>query len=228
MLFQPASLQGLAAQLTPWTSLTRQHGVPLRVDEMNAVTCGGAPVFSGTFGPALWALNILSLYAQDGAEGVNFETKPSTAQNLVQTNDTSSGWQVQVQPEYYGLLAFSQITPPGSRLIKVPPPPAGLLAWAVSTPSHQTNVVLTNVTSAPTRIKLRVAGARGPATVKRLQAASGGLSATTGVTLGGQTISPTTGQLTGTPVSTTTPLTRAAYDVSVPADSAAIVSFSTL
>jgi hypothetical protein len=176
------------------------------------------PGFSNTFGPALWALNILPLYAQDGVQGVNFETKPATAQNLIQTNYTKSGWRVLVQPEYYGLLAFSQLTPPGSKMLKVSAPPAaaGLLAWAVRAPSRRTSVVLTNLTSSATMVRLRVAGARGAATMQTLRAASGGLPATARVSLGGQTISPTTGQLTGKPVSTVVPMSQATYDLNVP------------
>jgi hypothetical protein len=235
MLFQPSSLQDLASEVRPWTSLARRHDTPVRVDEMNSVTCGGMPGFSNTFGPALWALNILPLYAQDGVQGVNFETKPSTAQNLIQTNYyTKSGWKIQVQPEYYGLLAFGQLTPPGSHMLKVSGTPEGLYAWAVGTPSGGTTVVLTNVTGATTNVRLRVAGARGAATVKALRSTSGGLGATGGVSLGGQTISPTTGQLIGKPVTTTVPISQATYDLNVPqgiynvkvsAASAAIVTF---
>jgi hypothetical protein len=225
MLFQPSSLQELAAEVRPWTSVARRHGTPVRVDEMNSVTCGGMPNFSDTFGPALWALNILPLYAQDGVEGVNFQTKPLSAQNLIQTDDTPSGWRVHVQPEYYGLLAFAQLTPPGSHMLKLSAPQSGLYAWAVSTPSQQTNVVLTNVTAAPTTVRLRVAGARGPGTMKVLRAGSGGLRATGRVSLGGQTISPTTGQLTGLPVTTTVPASQGTYEVRVPAGTAEIVTF---
>ena len=71
-----------------WTSLAHHYGDGVRVDEMNSVTCGGEPGFTGTFGPALWALNILPLYAADGVNGVNFQTRPYTAQNLIQTNST--------------------------------------------------------------------------------------------------------------------------------------------
>src|SRR5579875_710199 len=64
-LFGSSSLQGLASQVAAWTSLARHHGRKVRIDEMNSVTCGGATGLSNTFGPALWALNILPLYAGD-------------------------------------------------------------------------------------------------------------------------------------------------------------------
>ena len=130
-----------------WAAVGQQNKVPLRVDEINAVTCGGLANFSNTMGPSLWALNVLPLYAQTGVTGVNFESRPNTAQNLIQPTATASGWQVTVQPEYYGMLAFARLTPPGSRILSVWGPPSGLLAWAVQTPEHTINIVVTNVTS---------------------------------------------------------------------------------
>jgi Glycosyl hydrolase family 79 C-terminal beta domain len=167
---------------------------------------------------------VLPLYAADGINGVNFQTRPYTTQNLIQTNDTSAGWRVRVQPEYYGLLAFAKLTPPGSRILKVSTVKSGLYAWAAHTPQGQTNVVITNVGGASTSFAVKAAGASGKATVEALKA-SGGLSASTGVTLGGQTIDPKTGSLTGKLVSTTVSPRKGAYDITVPAASADIVSF---
>jgi Glycosyl hydrolase family 79 C-terminal beta domain len=223
-LFQPATLQELADEVGSWTDVARGHGIPVRIDEMNSVTCGGLPHFSDTFGPALWALNILPLYAEAGAQGVNFQTRPFTAQNLIQTLETHSGWHVQVQPEYYGLLAFAQLTPPGSRLLQVTKMPNGLYAWAVRTPSGQTHVVVTNITASASTVGIHADGARGAATIEALQAASGGLNSAGRVTLGGQTISSSTGKLSGTPVTTTLLPSQGTYDVKVPAASAAIIT----
>jgi hypothetical protein len=225
-LFEPTSLQALAAEVSAWTAVAHQHSVPLRIDEMNSITCGGTPHFSNTLGPALWALNILPLYAEAGAQGVNFQNRPNTAQNLIQTSQTRSGWQVNVQPEYYGLLAFAKLTPPGSRLLRVSETPGGLYAWAVRTPHGQTSVVLTNVTASAATVGVQAAGVRGAGTVEVLRAASGGLWATGGITLGGQAISTHTGQLSGTPVTKTVHSSDGAYDVAVPAASAAIVTFA--
>jgi hypothetical protein len=225
-LFQPASLQELAAEVKAWTTLARQHGIPVRVDEMNSVTCGGTFGFSDTFGPALWALNILPLYAEAGAQGVNFQSRPFSAQNLIQTDHTRSGWRVEVQPEYYGLLAFAKLTPPGSRILQVSETPAGLYAWAVRAPGGQRSVVLTNVTSSATTVGIHGVGARGLASVEALRAASGGLHTAGRVTLGGQTISPSTGELTGTAVTQTLASAQGVYDVHVAPASAEIVTFN--
>jgi hypothetical protein len=223
-LFDSNSLQGLAADVGRWTTVGRQNKVAVRVDEINAVTCGGLANFSNSMGPSLWALNVLPLYAQTGVTGVNFETRPNTAQNLIQTSATSSGWQVTVQPEYYGMLAFAQLTPPGSRILSVSTLSSGLLAWAVRTPEHTINIVVTNLASSAQGATIQVAGANGPAATEALTSPAGSLAATSGVTLGGQTISPETGQMTGTPVSAQVTPHDGIYDITVAPASATILS----
>ncbi|MDE3132637.1 MAG: hypothetical protein KGL15_01075 [Acidobacteriota bacterium] len=224
-LFDQASLQGLGSGLVAWTSLARHYGVGVRVDEMNSVTCGGSPSFSKTFGPALWALNILPLYVEAGVAGVNFQSRPYTAQNLIQTVHTHAGWSVQVQPEYYGLAAFARLAPPGSKLLPVPTLPSGLYAWAVRTPQGQEHVVITNVAAGARSVAIQAPGASGSASVETLRAGSGGLWATAGATLGGQTLAADSGALHGTQVAKTVRSARGAYDVTVAPASAAIITF---
>ncbi len=170
-LFNSQSLQALADGVSSWATLARHYGVGMRVDEMNSVTCGGQLGFTGSFGPALWALNILPLYAADGVNGVNFQTRPFTAQNLIQPRYTTAGWRVDVQPEYYGLVAFAKLTPPGSRILRVSAAEPGLLTWAVRTPQGQTHVVVTNV--GPIKVTVAVKAPHTPkdATVETLSAA---------------------------------------------------------
>ncbi len=222
-LFAPQSLQTLASGLATWESLARRHGVGLRVDEMNSITCGGQPGVTNTLGPALWALNILPLYAQAGINGVNIQSRPFTAQNLIQTTHTSAGWRVQVQPEYYGLVAFAELTPPGSRMLRIGGLPGGLLAWADRTPQGQTHVVITNVGTGPRAVAIR--GGTGPGTLETLSGGAGGLAATGGVTLGGRTLSEQTGQLSGSPVTHTVAPHSGAYAVTVAPATAAILTF---
>ena len=223
-LFDAHSLQALAGAVDAWSTLGRQNGVALRVDEINAVTCGGLVNFSNSLGPSLWALNILPLYAQTAVTGVNFETRPGTAQNLIQTAASTSGWSVTVQPEYYGMLAFARLTPPGSRILGVTPMPSGLLAWAVQTPGHTVNIVVTNITSHAQRVAIQAGVAKGPAVTEALASSARRLSATTGVTLGGQTISPQTGQLAGRRVVSHVTPHRGIYDITVAPASATILS----
>jgi hypothetical protein len=225
-LFYHGSLSHLAAAVATWARLGIQRKVAVRVDEINAVTCGGLANFSDTLGPSLWALNILPLYAQTGVTGVNFETRPNTAQNLIQPTATASGWQVAVQPEYYGMLAFAQLTPPGSRILSASTMPGGPLVWAVQTPAHTVHVVVTNITSSAEHVAVHPAGAKGPAVTETLSSSAGGLAATTGVTLGGQTISPQTGQLTGPQVRSRITPHHGIYSITVAPASATILTVS--
>jgi hypothetical protein len=205
--------------------VARKDGVGLRVDEINSVTCGGQPGFTGSFGPALWALNILPLYAQDGINGVNFQTRPYTAQNLIQTDKKPAGWRVYVEPEYYGLLAFAQLTPPGSRILSVSKLPDGLLDWAVRTPKGQTHVVITNPGNSTVSVAVKAPGARGKATIETLRSKQGGLTAQSGITLGGQSVSTSTGELTGRLVTNTVRARSGAFTITVPAASAQILTY---
>jgi hypothetical protein len=224
-LFDTGSLQNLGNAVGTWARLGIHSKVAVRVDEINAVTCGGVANFSDSMGPSLWALNILPLYAQTGITGVNFETRPNTAQNLIQPEDTAAGWEVAVQPEYYGMLAFANLTPPGSRILGVSDlDAAGLLAWAVETPQHTEHVVVTNVAGYAQRVAIDAAGTSGAATTEVLKDSSDTLTATTGVTLGGQTISPQTGQLTGTPVSSAVKPNHGAYDLKIAPATATILT----
>ncbi len=227
-LFDYNSLQRLANAVEDWTVLGRQNKVAVRVDEINAVTCGGLAGFSNSLGPALWALNILPMYAQTGVTGVNFESRPNTAQNLIQPTLTTTGWQVTVQPEYYGMLAFAQLTPPGSRILSVTPMPNGLLAWAVQTPTHAVNIVVTNISGRSRRVAVQAfgAGATGPGTAETLSSATGHLTDTSGITLGGQAIDPQTGQLSGTPVTSRVIPRNRIYNITVGPASATILTIN--
>ena len=74
---------------------------------------------------------------------------------------------------------------------------------------------MTNVTSSAERVAIQAAGAKGPAATEALTSPAGSLTATTGVTLGGQTISPQTGQLTGTQVRSQVTPHNGIYDITV-------------
>ncbi len=222
-LFLPSSLQGLAGQVAGWVRIAAAHHLPLRVDEMNSVSCGGEVGLSNAFAPALWALDMLPQLVQAGAAGVNFHTNPNTTNALLSATSSHGSWQVAAQPEYLGLLAFAQAAPTGSHFLHVSTSVPGLDAWAAQTPGGRVHVVLINVSSAARTAAVAVAGAgSAAATVSRLSAA--GLSATSGVTLGGQKISANTGLLSGSPSTATIQQTHGVYPVTVPAASAAILT----
>jgi hypothetical protein len=232
--FARASIQGMADSIHDSVKTAAAQGKPLRVDEFNGVSCGGKAGVSNSFGEALWALNMLPALWQAGVQGVNFQTvggdlrqTVSGAQNqMIGAKHSPSGWSVSVQPAYYGLLAFADAAPAGSRLLHISDPGlAHFYQFAVRAPDGSERVVLTNVGAGARTIGVTAAGAHGAGSLSLLTAKS--LTATGGATLAGQRVSPRTGQLTGTPrLTLVRPNARGVYGVRVPANAAAILTLS--
>ena len=224
--FARASIQGLADAIHGIVKAAAAHGKPLRVDEINGVSCGGAAGLSNSFGEALWALNVLPALWRAGVQGVNFQTIDGNLNQMIAANHSASGWSVSVEPEYYGLLTFADAAPAGSHLLRISNPGlAHFYQFAVRAPDGSERIVLTNVGSVARTIGVTASGTSGTGSLSLLSAKS--LSATGGTTLGGQSLSSRTGQLTGTPsVSLVKPNAEGVYAVRVPAYDAAILTLS--
>jgi hypothetical protein len=224
--FAPASIQGLADSIRGTVKAAAAHGKPLRVDEINGIPCGGQAGLSNSFGEALWALNMLPALWQAGVQGVNFQTIDGNLNQMITAKHSASGWSVSVEPEYYGLLAFADVAPAGSHLLRISNPGlAHFYQFAVRAPDGSERIVLTNVGSGARTIGVSASGHHGTGTVSLLSAKS--LSATGGTTLAGQSLSSSTGQLTGRPRYTLVkPNTKGVYAVRVPAHAAAILTLS--
>lgn len=224
--FTPASIPGFAAAVHAMVKAAAAHGEPLRLDEMNGISCGGQVGLSNSFGEALWALNVLPALWQAGVRGVNVQTIDGNLNQMITATDSASGWRVTVQPEYYGLLAFATTVPAGSHLLRVSDPRLpGFYAFAVRAPDRSVRIVLTNVGRTARTIGVNASGTRGRGSLSLLTARS--LSATGGTTLGGQRLSSRTGQLAGTPrVTLVSPNAKRVYGVRVPAHAAAILTLA--
>ncbi|MGH2907921.1 MAG: hypothetical protein ACRDK8_01315, partial [Solirubrobacteraceae bacterium] len=225
-LLARSSIQGLAGSARGMVKAAAAHGEPLRVDELNGITCGGKAGLSNSFGEALWALNVLPALWSAGVQGVNFQTVDGLLNQVITARRSASGWRVSVEPVYYGLLAFAQAALAGSRLLRISGPGvAHVYRFAVRTPGGSERVVLTNVGSAARTVGVTASGTRGTGSVSLLSARS--LSSTGGTTLAGQRLSPHTGQLTGAPRATRVgPNRRGVYGVRVPAHAAAILTLA--
>ena len=226
-LLSEVASQGLAEQVASYAAVARSHGLALRVDEMNSISCGGEQGLSNAFAPALWALDVLFQMERMGIDGVNFHTNPGTLNQLIGAREVGGTWQAEVEPEYYALIMFAQAAPAGARLLQISGrTAAGLDAWATRTPGGQIHVVLINKGTGRRSVRLRIPSARGPATLIRLRAPS--LHAKSGVTLGGQTLGSetSTGKLAGRSTATTVAPVDGSYPVSVPAASAAMLTLS--
>ena len=184
-LLSPATSTRLADSFAPYVALAQAHGLSLRVDELNTVSCGADPGVSKSFASALWALNTLFGLASVGVSGVNIHTFPGAGYELFEISRQGGQWRATVSPEYYGMLLFAEATPPGSHLESVSPTRVpGVNAWATRATDGTVRVVLTNEGTSAREFAVRLPGKFRGATLARLTAA--GPSSTSGVTLGGQ------------------------------------------
>jgi Glycosyl hydrolase family 79 C-terminal beta domain len=221
-LLSPLGTVDQAGGLTPYVAVAHAHHVPLRIGEMNTVGCGNPPIVPNSFAEALWALDVLFAYAQAGVDGVNVHTWPGAIYNLFTFNKTPAGWQASVEPEYYGLLAFSQAAPAGSRLVTATSSNPKIRAWATRAADGTIRVTLINdSTTGAQHVAVDVSGASGAAEVTRLLAPSA--AATSGVTLAGQSLG-ATGEPTGPAVVASVDSDGGGYHVSLPPASAALLT----
>ena len=223
-LLSPASSVGLADSFAPDVALAHSHGLSLRIDELNTVSCGAVPAVSKSFASALWALDTLFELARVGVSGVNVHTFPGAGYELFNVTHTGGSWRAAVAPEYYGLLMFARATPPGSRLVAVGASGNGAVhTWATRARDGTVRVVLSNDGSGSRVLAVRIDGADGRASLYRLTAPSA--SATSGVTLGGQSFGAETGTglLAGQSESFSVTPADGRYVVSLPATSAALL-----
>jgi hypothetical protein len=227
-LLANSSSHGLAQLIAPWVALSAHHHLPLRVDEMNGISCGGTRGVSDTFTSALWLLDTLFEMARTGVSGINIHTVPNTINEVLGPQFAHGAWSMRVHPEFYAMVMFAQAAPAGARLLRVPGTlPSGIKVWATRAANGAIHVVVINkrLRGAQT-VALRIAGAAtgGTASVEQLLAPS--VHATSGVTLGGQTFGSvtSTGLLSGKPAGLTVAPSGGAYSVRVPAAGATLIS----
>ena len=225
-LLADSSSHGLAQLVAPWVAVAAHRHLPLRVDEMNGISCGGTRGVSDTFTSALWLLDTLFEMARTGVSGVNIHTVPNTINEVLGPQLAHGAWSMRVHPEFYGMVMFAQAAPAGARLLQVPGKlPSGIKVWATRAPNGAIHVVVINKRlSGAQTVALRIAGAGGTASVEQLLAPN--VHATSGVTLGGQTFGSvtSTGTLTGKPAGLTVAPSGGTYSVRVPAASATLLS----
>jgi len=218
---------GLANTLAPLVGVARHHGAALRIDEINAVSCGGQRGVSDAFASSLWALNTLFELARIGVQGVNVHTVPGTINEIIGAQLVNGHWQADVHPEYYGMMMFAQAAPAGARLLKVTwGGGTQVQAWATKAPDGRVRVVLINRQSGRQTVDVKIPSGSGPATLERLQASS--VQAESGVTIGGQSFGAesSTGLPTGPADTSSVSPVSGRYTVTLPAAGAAMLTLS--
>jgi hypothetical protein len=225
-ILSDASSTGLAASVAGAVATSHARGVPLRVDEMSAISCGGVLGVSHSFATGLWALDALFAMARVGVDGVNMQTAPGSWNELFGVSQSKAGWQAAVYPAYYGLMMFAQAAPPGSRLLQLSGAPGPAVhVWATRASDGTVRVVLINDSTSQARlVTVRVPPNTTTGTLERLQGPSA--SATQGVTLNGESFGAqtSTGLLAGPSGLTFVKPGAGGYTVTLPAASAALLT----
>ena len=227
-LLTPASTTGLADSVARDVALAHAHGLQVRIDEVNTISCGRAPAVDESFASALWVLQALFAFARTGADGVNIHTYAGSPYALFKFHHRRGVWSSVVYPEYYGMLMFAQAAPAGSRLLSITGARrAGDPGVGHACPDGQVRVVLIDTRPRGRVLAVRVRGGGASATVERLLAPS--LRARTGVTIGGKSFSAaSTGAVPAGPDGIEhVARSRGAYRVRIPGASAALLTIAT-
>ena len=175
--------------------------VPAVVDEGNSVVCEGQQGVSDVFAAALWEVDDQLVMAREGVAGDYMHgtvVQCDTAKPLFMyytplcapTAADATAGDLAAQPEYYGLAALRDVgTGPFLNLSN--PVWADVRAYAVQHSNGTMTVVLDDVddpsTTGPTTVQLDLGASYGWASQVNLSA-SAGLTATSGITLGGQSV----------------------------------------
>jgi len=101
--------EGWRDRLGGLESVSRESGVPFRINEINSFYGGGKAGVSDTFGSALWCLNNMFVLATFGCDGVNMETDVNQLGFISHYSPVvhDAAMSCQARPEYYGMLAFA-------------------------------------------------------------------------------------------------------------------------
>ena len=210
-------------------------GVPAVLDEGNSVVCEGQDGVSNVYASALWEIDDQLLTAREGVSG-DYEhgtvVECGSAKPLYMyytplcapTAADATAGDLAAQPEYYGLAAVHEVGT-GDFLDVTNPDYANVHAYAIRHANGTVTVVLDDFqdpsSNGATSLQLDLPASYGSGDEVDLTAS--GLSATSGITLGGQTVQ-SDGDLSA-PAETPISVDGDTVTVSIPAGSAELLTF---
>lgn len=193
-----ATIDTLLAEDTRWTARTgqlaeisRQKGVPYRINEVNSFSGGGKEGVSDVFASALWCLDYMYRLAAAGCGGVNIETDINQLGWISHYSPVvhDSTGRISVRPEFYGMLAFAL----GGRgrifRTSLHAAPPGCTAYATGRPGGALWITLINKEAAKD-VRVRIALPRAYRRVRAYTLSAPSLESVSDVTLGGTTVGP--------------------------------------
>jgi hypothetical protein len=195
--------------------------VPVRVGEMNSVSCTGTAGVSNTLASSLWLVDTAFEAKLAGAAGFNLHSNGSLSNNGPYGNGAaaydigfnSSSGQLAVYAPFYGALFFAQAIQNGAKPLPVVigQTSGNVKVWATIDASNAVRVVVlekdTDSTSNTKTVTINLGTSyTKTGTVTTMWAGStGSVSSTSGISIAGQTFDGTTnGVLTPSTPSTTT------------------------
>jgi hypothetical protein len=202
-LLSAAVQQSETGRIRELAGIADSHHLPLRIDELGSIACGGQPGTSNTFAAALWALDAALIAAREGVAGVNFTSGLGSCQA---GGTLLSPWysplcalangQLTARPEYYALALLRSLE--GCAFVPVSARSTRNVAtFALRAPDGALHVVIDDMETAtggaggahasssprPISVTLRLGPAYKHASALRLSAPSAG--ALQGASLGG-------------------------------------------
>jgi len=222
--------------LYPSIQTAIQSGYSFRLAESNTISNGGVQGVSNVMGSALWAIDMMFELAKEKASGINLSIDGGSTSYYspftYNATQVVSPNYVVVNPIYYGALFFARAAQNRGRIITStisnPVNSPNIKVWAVWDNINTLRLVIINrgssITDASTgSFNISLPGNTQSGYLYSLVGNSSPSLQAGSVTLAGQSVSLTTGSLTGTLTKTTISPVSGIYSVSVAAGTAAML-----
>lgn len=228
-LLTPSASTAGPASVANYAALAHSRGQLFRVGEANSIDRGGVPGVSDTFESALWAVDWMFEFTNDGIDGINWHGMTGCtycALTLKVINNGPHGHDyslTKVNPLYYGMLFFQKATGNHAKLLPVKlQTDSNIKVWATIDQSNTVYVVILNKDEAfAGNFGVNLPG-YSDAQVIRMTAPS--YQSSSGITIGGQTFDGSTdGNLVGAASNETIQPQNGTYNVNLQPTSAVLL-----